>query len=548
MHENRVPQAGKLGFLWASLVVWIVIQLPFASGAFRIDEPYHLKAAEHLQSRPADPYGFYINWNGTPEWAFHTYASPPLVPEWLALWSRIFPRNEFSLHVSMLPFSVGALLAFGLLANSYGLDARLAMALLACSPAFFLTSQVVMPDIAMLCLFLVAVTGARLYQLNGRMEALLVAVIAAFSCPLAKYNGVVIVPVLICFALARPRRIEMIGIAIAPVLSLILFGGFTWVRYGAVHFIAMSAYQRSAEMSTHPAVITVGVFAATGIGVLPLALLLFLVRVPKQPRLILAVDTVSLISSIWLGLQLGYPPISIFLFAASIGFSTHVLCLALQQGWKTLRGFDWGCLAVPVWYLAAFVFQYGVMFTATRYVVFLAPPAILMVMRATTAKPRHAVLGLALGANLLLVISIAVGDLLAANLYRTFAGNEVKALRGSQNRVFFAGHWGFQYYAERAGGELIDKRKGPQLQSGDSMVIAKMPWPSLLEPVAAAGLEFEHRSLLMNRSWPVRTLSCKAGISFHGNAISGCVRPTLLPFGFSSEPWEEFLVYQTRRP
>src|SRR5262245_4465056 len=487
MPEKRLPPTSKLWFLCASML-WIVIQLPFDSGAFRIDEPYHLKAAEHVQARPADPYGFYINWNGTPEWAFHTYASPPLVPEWLAMWSRIFPRNEFSLHASMLPFSLVGMLAFGLLAESYGLDARIAMALLVCSPAFFLTSQVVMPDIAMVCLFLVAVTGARLYQLNGRTGVLLVAGFAAFACPLAKYNGVVIVPVLICFALGRPRRIEMIGVALAPVFALVLFGGFTWARYGAVHFIAMSAYQRSTEMSTHPAVITVGIFAATGLGVLPLASSLFLAQ--RQSRLILAVDAISLISSTWLGLQLRYPTISVFLFAASIVFSTHVLCLALQQGWKALTHFEWSFLALAVWYLVAFVFQYGVMFTATRYLLFLSPPAILMMMRAATVRPQRGVLGVSLAVNSLLVIAIAVGDLLAANLYRTFAGEELKLLRGSQNqRVFFAGHWGFQYYAEQAGGTLIDKRKLPQLQSGDSVVIASMPWPSLLKPVADPKLE-----------------------------------------------------------
>jgi hypothetical protein len=275
---------------------------------------------------------------------------------------------------------------------------------------------------------------------------------------------------------------------------------------------------------------------------------LFLVQVPRPPRLILAIDALSLISSFWLGVQLGYPPISIFLFAVSIAFSTHVLCLALQQGWKSLRSFNWGCLALPAWYLAAFVFQYGVMFTATRYVLFLAPPAILIAMRATTPKPQYVALGWALAANLLLVVSIAVGDLIAADLYRAFAGNEMKTLRETQNtRVFFAGHWGFQYYAERAGGELIDKRNGPQLKPGDLVVIAKMPWPSLLQPAAAAGLKFERRSLSINRSWPIRTLSCGAGVLFYGNAISGCARPTLLPFGFSSEPWEEFLVYQTRK-
>ena len=547
MSENTVPPCMKRKFVWACLL-WIAIQLPFASGAFRIDEPYHLKAAQHLQTSPADPYGFYINWNGTPEWAFRTYASPPLMPEWLALWSRIFPWNEFSLHVGMLPFSVVALLAFGLLAGSYGLDTRVAMALLACSPAFFLTSQVAMPDIAMLSFFLVAVTGARLYQLNGRTAALLVAGIAAFCCPLAKYNGIVIVPVLICIALVRPRRAVMIYIAMVPLLSLILFGGFTWLRYGAVHFLAMSSYQRSAEMSTHPAVITVGVFAATGIGVLPLSLLLFLVRGHKQSRFVIAVDTLSLIGSVWLGLRFGYPPISIVLFAASIGLATHLICLALEQGWKRLRGSEWDWLALSVWILAGFAFQYGVMFTATRYLLFLAPPAILLAMRITTRPPQGAILGLVLAANLILTVSIAVGDLLASNIYRDVTSHELKAvLEDDKRRTYFAGHWGFQYYAERHGGELIDKRKSPQFQPGDSVLIAKMPWPSLLQP-ATGRLAFERRSLLLNRSWPIRTLSCEAGILFHGNAISGCVRPTLLPFGISAEPWEEFLVYQMKNP
>lgn len=548
MSENSVPLGMKRQFVWAGLL-WIAVQLPFAWGAFRIDEPYHLKAAEHLQRSPGDPYGFYVNWNGTPEWAFRIYASPPLVPEWLALWSRVFPRTEFSLHAGMLPFSVAALLAFGLLAGSYGLDARVAMALLACSPAFFLTSQVVMPDIAMLSLFLVAVTGARFYQLNGRMEALLVAGFAAFCCPLAKYNGVVIVPVLICLALARLRRTGMIGIAMAPIASLILFGGFTWARYGAVHFLAMSSYQRSTEMSTHPAVITVGIFAATGIGVLPLSLLLFLVRGHKPSRFVIAVDMISLIGSAWLGLQLGYPPISIALFAASIGLATHLMCLALQQGWKRLRGLEWDWLSLSVWIVAGFVFQYGVMFTATRYLLFLAPPAILLGMRSATQNPRRSILGLGLAANFLLTVSIAVGDLKAGNIYRDVTSQELKVvLEDEERRAYFAGHWGFQYYAERQGGELLDKWKIPQFRPGDSVLIAKTPWPSHLQPPAAGPLAFERRSLSVNRSWPVRTLSCRAGVFFHGNAISGCVRPTLLPFGISVEPWEEFLVYQARTP
>ena len=170
-------------WVWAA-VLWTLVQLPFASGPFRIDDPYHLEAARQVQRAPTDPYGFHINWDGTPKSAFVTYASPPLVPAWLALWSCVFPQNEVSLHVAMLPFSIVALVSFGLLARSFGVRPSIAMALLACSPAFFLTSQVLMPDMPMLCLFLLAVTGARFYQLERSWRA-------ALAC----FGGRVLLPV-----------------------------------------------------------------------------------------------------------------------------------------------------------------------------------------------------------------------------------------------------------------------------------------------------------------------------------------------------------------
>lgn len=138
---------------------------------------------------------------------------------------------------------------------------------------------------------------------------------------------------------------------------------------------------------------------------------------------------------------------------------------------------------------------------------------------------------------------------MAGNIYRDVTSHELKAVLEDEERpAYFAGHWGFQYYAERHDGELLDKWKIPRFRPGDSVVIAKTPWPSHLQPPVAGPLAFERRSLSINRSWPVRTLSCQAGVFFHGNAISGCVRPTLLPFGISAEPWEEFLIYQARTP
>ena len=122
----------KHGLWILAAALWTVVQLPFASGPFRIDDPYHLEAAKQMRRAPGDPYGFQINWDGTPKSAFVTYASPPLVPAWLALWSCFFPRNEISLHIAMLPFSIVALVTFGLLARSFEVRPSTAMALLAC--------------------------------------------------------------------------------------------------------------------------------------------------------------------------------------------------------------------------------------------------------------------------------------------------------------------------------------------------------------------------------------------------------------------------------
>ena len=528
-------------------LLWIFIQLPFAAGAFRIDDPYHLKAAEHLQTSPGDPYGFYINWNGTPEWAFRTYASPPLLPAWLALWSTVFPRNEISLHLAMLPFSVAALVGLGLLARSYRVDCGIAMALLACSPAFFLTSQVLMPDIVMLCLFLLAVAGARLYQSNGRASALAVACIAAFCCPLAKYNGVVVVPVLMCLALVRERRVGIIGVAMAPVLSLVLWGGFTWAKYGAVHFLAMSAYQRNPAMGTHPAVITVGILAATGIGVLPLSLLGFFSRSQNRPPFLKEALGLTLVTSVWFAVKIGYGIASVLLFALSVSLSVYVIGLAIVIGWQSLRRFEWSLMPLVAWIVAGFGFQYGLMFAATRYLLFLAPPVILLVLKLSAPVARQAALVVALAANLFFTVLLAVGDLEAASVYRNTARGEIRSrLENEKGRFYFVGHWGFQYYAEKIGGAVIDKLNPPILSAGDLIVIAKTPWPEKLDPPVVPGLDVETSTLAVKSLWPVRTVSCAGGINFYGNAISGCVRPTFLPFGFSSEPLETFLMYRMR--
>jgi len=187
------------------------------------------------------------------------------------------------------------------------------------------------------------------------------------------------------------------------------------------------------------------------------------------------------------------------------------------------------------------------MFAATRYLLFLAPPVILLVLKLSAPVARQAALVVALAANLFFTVLLAVGDLEAASVYRNTARGEIRSrLENEKGRFYFVGHWGFQYYAEKIGGAVIDKLNPPILSAGDLIVIAKTPWPEKLDPPVVPGLDVETSTLAVKSLWPVRTVSCAGGINFYGNAISGCVRPTFLPFGFSSEPLETFLMYRMR--
>jgi Dolichyl-phosphate-mannose-protein mannosyltransferase len=564
-------------WIWAALL-WTSVQLPFISGPFRIDDPYHLEASKQMQRAPGDPYGFRINWDGTPKSAFVTYASPPLVPAWLALWSRFFPENEVSLHVAMLPFSIVALVTLGVLARSFELRASIAMALLACSPAFFLTSQVLMPDMPMLCLFLLAVSGARLYQFNRSWSALLVACLAGFCCPLAKYNGAVLVPVLISLGLAGEHRIEaantwsgdrsvnqprrawsgkgpqgftpgMIAIISAPIFSLVCWGAFTWLKYGAVHFLRMSTFQRGQAHSMDPATLTAGILGAVGLGVVPLSLLGFLCRSRNSFHSLSVLTLCSGVGAAWLAVLIRYGLSSVLLFAFSVSIAVFMVGLVVRLGWQSAREGDWSLLPLVVWILAGLAFQYGLMFSAVRYILFLAPPMILLALRLSSWVPAEPRLRAMLGANLLFVAALGFADARQAKVYPSVVAEEIRPrLEISGGRLFFDGHWGFQYYASQIGGTPIDELRPPSVRAGDLVVVAKQPWPKLKHAPPAKGLDIETTTLEVPGSGFLRTLSCSAGANFYSSVASDCDRPTLLPFGFSWEPAESFVLYSFKKP
>ena len=324
-------------------------------------------------SPPLNPYGFQINWDGTPEWAFKTLANPPLVPAYFAAWHCLFPWNEISFHVAVLPFSLIALYAFGLIATHFNVDSTTAQVLLCCSPAFFLGSQVLMQDVPMLSLFLLAVGCAIRYDTQ---EALL-----PFSFPFlrrsavrwAKYNGLVLVPVLLVLVLAGNRKRGLVSLVCAPLFSLALWCCFTWFKYEQNHFLAMAAFEKNPGIRTPLWQLIVGTLGATGLGVLPATLLDFMARIPKWRKALWTSAALIVTPICAYGTWVGYGKLSSFLLAISAWLALQLVGLAFFADGSSIGRNIFPGLVLVAWILCGLAFQSALLFSSVRYVLFLAP-------------------------------------------------------------------------------------------------------------------------------------------------------------------------------
>src|SRR5438105_1689070 len=314
----------------AVLIVFAALQLPFLSSAFRIDDTNILAIARQMARSPLDPYGFDFNWTGTARPAFDILANPPLAPAAIAAWASLFGWSEVSLHFLTLLFALAALLAFFSIRNEL-----LGTALLAASPAFFVASQVVMPDMLMLALLLIALAAVIRYRDDGRFGP--IAFAAGFLAPIAKYNAVILVALLLTIVFTtRERRRALFAIAAAPIVGLACWNLFTLWRYGAMHLFVVSEERKYNLMHTFADLAIEGKRASAIDPLISTIVLTGLVIVPFGWQLLLrrryewalALGTAVIVLFV-ARMQFGYSLSSAILFAIGIAAGIRAIVFAL---------------------------------------------------------------------------------------------------------------------------------------------------------------------------------------------------------------------------
>jgi hypothetical protein len=540
---HRWKRRPNLQFLLFS-VIWILLQLPFISSAYRIDEPKILSISDQIQHSPLDPYGFEVDWSGRPRLAFSVYANPPLVPAWLSLWRTCLPDSETSCHLAMLIFSLLALHAFFVLAGHFKLDPLISILLLCCSPSFFLASQVIMPDTAMLALFLLSVAYALSYEQEGRRHQLIISFISGFLAPIAKYNAMVLFPLLLWLFLISRRKPAMSAIAAAPLASFALWNFLAFLRYGATHFSVISAFEK--DLAHPPLILASGVICAIGLGVFPLSAIAFSPGISRQLVSIWLVLLIIFAASYSVARGIDYNPISAVLFALAVSIFCYVIILAIGQISKCFRDRDCRTALLVIWIFVGLAFQGGLMFTSVRYVLFLAPPIILLVLKQAVPRKTQFVHWFLIGAALAFVFALAIGDRMIADAYRRVINGPIAQLRSAFNgKLYYTGEWGLEYYAKKIGAVPLRSKNvlSPNFSDGDLILVPTTAWPGVTEPPLKIGQKVEKAAFVYNPPWILRTIDCNAAANFYGTAISHCPRPTFLPWGYARDPSEKFVVY-----
>jgi hypothetical protein len=291
---------------------------------------------------------------------------------------------------------------------------------------------------------------------------------------LTKYYGLCLVPLLATYSALRKRRFDknMLFLLI-PVLLLAAYHSATRAAYGQSLLSSAIEYTKYPKEFTAFLSLKVGSFlTATTFAGGCLAPVVFFAPLLWRRRVLALFAVVAVgwtIASSMGGIILknngpieGTTQLALELqvmFWTFAGFG--VVWLALADLWKNRSSDSW---LLGVWALGTFLFAAFINWTVNgRAILPMAPAiAILMVRRMGAAGPAGATLcrlkaiwPLALSGGLALLVARA--DLLFARAARESARKTFAAYGSGSQRFWFQGHWGFQYYMEAMGAEVLDE-------------------------------------------------------------------------------------------
>ena len=452
------PVAIVIAALWVFATVLNIIK------PFHMDDTAHLIIAAHIVDAPLSPMSGMLNWTNTAEPIFYTN-QPHLMFYAFAGLIAMFGPSPLALHLFISLFTLAALVLIFRVAHRVAPENALWLtAAIGLSPGFVI-NQNVMVDMPLLAMMLLAV-----WAIIAMPCRPVVAFWALSAALLTKYTSLFMLPVLAAAAAFRGRALLWL---VLPVLALLGWSLFNIADFGQAHILNRPTSSERGFMPSE--LLTIGLWGALSAFALPLYALLV---VATRSVLWAALGPVGAICWIvvWSyarpDVQMGW----LIVNAVFIGAALSV-CLAALVGFAQItlsgmrqlasRGFarwaseNHALITIALWTAGGVLFLITFApFMATRHAMLVIVPITLLAMagRPVARVANPAIWG-SLAVSAVLSIVLVLNDRSFANFYATHAetARDLAAeLAGQDGRIETTGHWGWQYYAMKAGIPVYD--------------------------------------------------------------------------------------------
>jgi hypothetical protein len=479
--------------LSSPLVLTALVTLANAAKPVTVDDTAYLLYARHIASNPTDPYGFSVFWWSKPEPAMGVLA-PPVVPYWLAAGLNLFGESVPLMKLWLFPFVwVLAWALRALLVRFARGTEDFALPLLTLSPAVLPTVNLML-DVPAVAL---ALASVELFVRSARRENWALAILAGLVAGVAmqtKYTAFVAPAVIAWFGLTH-RRAGLASVAVGAAVAVFVgWELFLVEKYGQSHFWlhatassgSLLAFAKNKGNLIPPLVGQLGCLAV-GVGLLAGCAW----RLPRWWLIVAAVvwcvgfALVALLPHRWvalgrgLGLTRAFWQVGGWVALVAVGGCAGMLLFRVKKGLGARsRSEAWflvGWLVIEV--LAALALT---PFPAARRVIGITLVGGLVAARAVSrvsrAHPERRPPQWALAVGVAAGVAVAAVDTIDAFPEKVCAemSADFTRERPANATVWFVGHWGFQYYCDRAGmqpliaGETVAR-------AGDFVVLPAYP-------------------------------------------------------------------------
>ncbi len=528
--EQKDSTIFKNTVLWSALPALLLsslVLIPFFNKAFTIDDPVFLFEARHVLVDPLHPTAFEMTWAEMPERVSRLVPTGPVMA-WLLAPTALAKGNESIAHATQLIMLWLAVIATVSLARRLGIPQpwQTASGLIVVSmPAVLGMAGTAMPDVPAMALGIAGIERLVAWSQNRRFSQVVLAAVLLGLAPLTRTHlilllgvgGILLLRPSFSFIALRSRYSDFLPIVAALLISVTIYYISSDPHPGAGSLAGAAIRYSSASISQ---------VAKNGVA-LPIHWTLAMAfTVPwlalrwrtmlRNRQVLLAATGGAFISAIALAFT-SHPSILLPIIA---GMGIAALWDLFADGWGRRDSIQ---LALGFWLLIALP---AVFYTnlPPKYLVASAPAAALLIARELAqrkGKEPWLILGITIMLGTSLGVAILRADATFANLGRRAAAELIAPNVAAGKRVWFVGHWGFQWYAENAGA-LPATLTPPYPSRGDLLVVSIASAVSL-RVADMIGNQFPNMTLVarIEESRPGgRLMNKRLGVGFYSN-ISG---------------------------